>query len=427
MALIAHVIPVLAQADEPLGVPARPVTPDFVRSVLETALEHHIDPPTRQQLIVDFLRHVSGKLGHPLARDLASKVSAISNVDALYAYLQTQLDECHFYEASNRDNLLLGGVASAVSGTVNLVPRKIQLVNEQLAANRYVGIGIQVFEPMKVMSAFEGGPAHAAGLRHGDIIESIDGKPTKGEPLATSVERLRGAEGTSVSLVVRAPGEEARELVIERRVVPLKTVEKMDDTSIRDDVTMVNILQITSSTVSDLTRLIDDLSDSVKTIVLDLGRTSVSETSTGMHSIHLLADALLDECELGELSNRAGSRMLRSEDGNILGGRALIFFYRPGANDFVDWLAANMNIHDKLVYFEASVEKGQRFRGSILNDEPTTEFMGTGVGGYESFAVDHDYYITLMSTRLTAKHMIRGQAVDNFRRLINKTPQAATQ
>ena len=51
--------------------------------------------------------------------------------------------------------------------------------------------------------------------------------------------------------------------------------------------------------------------------------------------------------------------------------------------------------------------------------------MGTGVGGYESFAIDHDYYITLMSTRLTA-NMTRGQAVDNFRRLINKTPQAAT-
>ena len=80
-----------------------------------------------------------------------------------------------------------------------------------------------------------------------------------------------------------------------------------------------------------------------------------------MHSIHLLADALLDECELGELSSRAGSRMLRSEDGNILGGRELIFFYRPGANDFVDWLAANLNSHDKLVYFEASVEKGLRF------------------------------------------------------------------
>ena len=242
--------------------------------------------------------------------------------------------------------------------------------------------------------------------------------------MATSIERLRGAEGTSVSLMVRAPGEEARELIILRRVVPLKTVEKMDDTSIRDDVTVVNILQITSSTVSDLTKLIDDLPDAVKTVVLDLSRTSVSETSTGIHSIHLLADALLDACELGELSSRAGSRMLRSEDGNILGGRELIFFYRPGTNGYVDWLAANLNRHDRLVYFEVSDEKDLRFRNS-LNDEPLIEFTGTGVGGFESFAVDHDYYLTLMSTWLTA-NMIRGQAVVNFRRLINKTPQAAT-
>ncbi len=54
-----------------------------------------------------------------------------------------------------------------------------------------------------------GGPAHLAGIHNGDIITSIDGKPTKGSDFQDMVDhRLRGREGTKVLIVIQRPGEE---------------------------------------------------------------------------------------------------------------------------------------------------------------------------------------------------------------------------
>jgi C-terminal processing protease CtpA/Prc len=52
-----------------------------------------------------------------------------------------------------------------------------------------------------------GGPAYLAGIRKGDIITDIDGRPTKGSNFREIVEkRLRGREGTKVRLTIRRPG-----------------------------------------------------------------------------------------------------------------------------------------------------------------------------------------------------------------------------
>ena len=423
---MASVPPALTQADEPSATTPKPINAEFVRAVLETALEHHIEPPTRQQLILEILRHVTSKLGHPLSRNLASQISDIANIDELYHLLQVQLDECHFYESPESEQLLIGGLQSAMAGSVMLVPRKEQLVNEQMAANRYVGIGIQIAGEMKVVSAFEGGPAHAAGLQAHDVIEAIDGKPTKGESLATSVERLRGPVGTSVTVMARAPGQAARELTIERRVVPLKTVERLEGTSIRDDFGVIKVLQITASTVSDLTKLIDDMPQSVDTVVIDVSRATVSETNIGLHSAHLLADALLDQCELGQLASRTGTRKLRSEEGDILGGRKLIFYYAPKTQDYIDWLATNLNSQGHFVCFEKNTDRFARpvwITDSGVVNNSLLGFDANGVGAYETFAVNDDYYMTLMSNWLTANSP-RGQAVVDFNQLIQKSSQA---
>lgn len=54
-----------------------------------------------------------------------------------------------------------------------------------------------------------GGPAHLAGIRAGDIITHIDGKPTKGSNFKQMVEhRLRGQAGTKVMLTIHRPGQD---------------------------------------------------------------------------------------------------------------------------------------------------------------------------------------------------------------------------
>lgn len=77
---------------------------------------------------------------------------------------------------------------------------------------RFGGIGIDgVPSPdgeIRVRQLVAGGPAHRAGIRLGDVITAIDGKPTKGSSFREMVEkRLRGREGTKVRLTIRRAGQ----------------------------------------------------------------------------------------------------------------------------------------------------------------------------------------------------------------------------
>ena len=401
------------------------VSPALVRSVVEATLAHHVDPPTRQQVIVNLLRYVSGKLGPSVPRELSAEVSTMSNVDELYKYAESKLDECDFFAANNNAELLIGGLQQSFGEAIRLVPRKEQLVNEQIAANRYVGIGIQVTlanTGMRVTTVFPGGTSEAAGMKAGDVIESIDGVEATNVPLATLIERLRGAEGTFTLVGVRnAESGDLREMKIERKVVPFKTVEEMQTDKWPDNFRRFKVLRITASTVNDLAALIDDLPDSVDSIVLDLSSAGCSATSIGLHNVHLFADALLDDATLGKLESRTSSRTLRSEPDNILRGRQFIVVYKPTFNTFVDWLAITLHSCGQLVYYEGDFGD---LRGFALGDLSTPIFT-EGFGVLDSVEVNDDYFVELTKMRLKLRDEAVGkrgfgQRVTDFESLIRK-------
>ncbi|KAB0670364.1 PDZ domain-containing protein [Oryzomonas sagensis] len=75
------------------------------------------------------------------------------------------------------------------------------------------GVGIDgVAAPdgqITVRQLVAGGPAHVAGIKVGDVITHIDGKPTRGSDFRQMVhKRLRGRAGTPVVLKVRREGVE---------------------------------------------------------------------------------------------------------------------------------------------------------------------------------------------------------------------------
>jgi C-terminal processing protease CtpA/Prc len=59
------------------------------------------------------------------------------------------------------------------------------------------------------------GPAHQAGLRHGDEVMTVDGKAVSGKSYEQVVKMIRGESGTVVKLGVKGDGE-IRELSITR-------------------------------------------------------------------------------------------------------------------------------------------------------------------------------------------------------------------
>lgn len=76
-----------------------------------------------------------------------------------------------------------------------------------------------------VITPVEGTPAARLGLRAGDIIETVDGTATEGMDLDEVAKRLRGPEGTSVTIAVSRPGLAAPlEITLQRARVPSDSI-----------------------------------------------------------------------------------------------------------------------------------------------------------------------------------------------------------
>ncbi|HJQ32818.1 MAG TPA: S41 family peptidase, partial [Pyrinomonadaceae bacterium] len=76
-----------------------------------------------------------------------------------------------------------------------------------------------------VLATFEATPAYRAGLRFGDKILEIDGKPVKGKASGDVRDMLRGPRGTTVRVTVERASNGTKETVeITRDAVPQPTV-----------------------------------------------------------------------------------------------------------------------------------------------------------------------------------------------------------
>lgn len=72
-----------------------------------------------------------------------------------------------------------------------------------------------------VDKSISGGSAHAAGVAPGDLIERIDGLPTKGMSLGNVIAKIRGEEGSQVTLAIRRDAQ--RMIVVVPRQKMVKT------------------------------------------------------------------------------------------------------------------------------------------------------------------------------------------------------------
>ncbi|MGH8198192.1 MAG: S41 family peptidase [Steroidobacteraceae bacterium] len=92
----------------------------------------------------------------------------------------------------------------------------------------YSGIGIEVTiesDALTVIAPIDGSPAARAGIRPGDVILEIDGRPFRNEKLGDAIESIRGDPGTVVHLTIgREAAPQPLALAIERAVVSVHSV-----------------------------------------------------------------------------------------------------------------------------------------------------------------------------------------------------------
>jgi len=134
----------------------------------------------------------------------------------------------------------IAGMLGAVQDkyTVFLSPKEYAALNQGLDGEKFSGTGIVIGQDEKsqqitVNNVVPDGPADRAGVQQDDLITAIDGAPTKGVTIDQASSRLRGKEGTKVSLTILRNGgvlpqpivitrEQIREVSVFERMLPNK-------------------------------------------------------------------------------------------------------------------------------------------------------------------------------------------------------------
>ncbi len=147
---------------------------------------------------------------------------------------------------------------------------------------RVTGIGAQLQLKdglVTVVTPLLDSPALKAGIRAGDVIDEIDGKPTRGLELAEVLKRILGKEGEAVRLKVRHADGVAAELAITRGVVKVRSVRGFRVVGDHWDFLLdpdhaigyAQVSRFTADTAAELTSAIEGLKGrGMKGMVLDL-------------------------------------------------------------------------------------------------------------------------------------------------------------
>jgi carboxyl-terminal processing protease len=335
-------------------------------AITDVVLARHVDPPSRQQMILAGLKalHRAGKVSSPPG--LARRVSAMQTPEPLAAILaEAWPGHLKTDQGEGPVEFFLGGLFSVVPGGAQLLSAKEWKVEEQVEANLYVGIQValtsnQYLEYPAFSTVLEGGPADRAGAKPDEIIEAIDGVSTKGMPLPEVIDRIRGEEGTEVVIRIRrlVPGGFV-DLPMKRGRLPRKTVQGPrpvtgDRLDARLDgpapIGYLKLTEIAGSTPQELRAFASQMeSEGLRALVLDLREVHLAR----FHPAVLLADALLDGGIIGRVGEADSSREIRAEPDALFRGWPMVVLTGPGRSAEVDWLCAALQDNHRATILHA--------------------------------------------------------------------------
>ncbi len=134
------------------------------------------------------------------------------------------------------------------------------------------GLGIEITikdNKLTVVAPIEGTPADEAGVKTGDWIVKVDGKPTKDMSLMDAVKEIRGPRGTEVVITIMRQGFiKHKDFAIVREIIEIKNIShKMVD----EGIGYIRIRQFQERTDDELDDALTDLIDQgMNALVLDV-------------------------------------------------------------------------------------------------------------------------------------------------------------
>lgn len=201
----------------------------------------------------------------------------IGDPGALFQIVRTMhLIQRHYVGETDRKKIYDGALKGMV-GVLN-DPYSSYLDNQDFEAlstmteGHFGGVGmvmgLRKDNQFVVVSPIEDTPAYKAGIKAGDILLKIDGEDLSGQSLNEVVKKIRGQDGSQVTLTLKRGSEEAKDITVTRSDIKLKSVYgRMDG----DGIGYIRVTNFNEDTDKDFGAKLQELRDQgMKALVLDL-------------------------------------------------------------------------------------------------------------------------------------------------------------
>ncbi|MGH7096213.1 MAG: S41 family peptidase [Stellaceae bacterium] len=173
----------------------------------------------------------------PLSHDLATAAPAAGSASqddtykALDLFGEVFADVRADYVDKIKDNKLIGsainGMLTSLDPHSNYLDRKDFDDMKVQTSGEFGGLGIEVTMEkgtVKVVSPIDDTPAARAGLKPGDLITQINGKPVQGMTLPQAVEKMRGPVDSQIKLTIERKGQKPFQVTLTRATIKIKPV-----------------------------------------------------------------------------------------------------------------------------------------------------------------------------------------------------------
>jgi carboxyl-terminal processing protease len=263
-----------------------------------------------------------------------------STVDEVYRVLQNDFDG-NLDRAKLIDGLKSGLVSAAGDPyTEYFSPKEAKDFNDQLKGS-ITGIGAELGtnnNNIVIVSPLAGFPADKAGLKPKDIVAAVDGKATTGMSVSSVVQKIRGKEGTTVTLAIIRDGGNPFNVTIARQKITVPSVKYQIDGNIG----YMKINQFTDDTTKLAQNAAQEFkSAGVKGIILDVRGNPGGYLSASTD----IASLWLDEGKT-VVQQKRGNKIVgtqKASGNNLLKGIPTIVLIDEGSASASEILAGALN------------------------------------------------------------------------------------
>ncbi|HET9394019.1 MAG TPA: S41 family peptidase [Candidatus Rubrimentiphilum sp.] len=176
----------------------------------------------------DALKKKNIRAALPQATAGGGESQAVAALESQLAYAQTHYAPLGVAASDLTQAALAGMLKPLDPYTEYLTPQAIGALNETLNGGDFGGIGVFIYQLKNggvLLQPIPDLPAARAGMRGGEIVETIDGHQIRGFPIERVEKMIRGDEGTQVLLKTHPyKGTVAHTFSITREIIHVPTV-----------------------------------------------------------------------------------------------------------------------------------------------------------------------------------------------------------